>query len=93
MEHADTELQSQIVLLDGLARLMAGYGAMRQFMTALIASHPDPVRLPQAWESRRTDWVDDEMAQPFFQLPEYQMACTASLGGLTLEVDRAADAV
>ena len=80
-------------LINTLAGLMAGYGAMRQFTTVLIASHPDPARLRQAWESRRADWVDDEMAQPFFQFPEYQTAYTDILGSLSLEVDRAADAV
>lgn len=93
MEKDFSQLELEKVMLDSLSRLMGAYGSMRQFVTVLISSHPDPIRLRQAWESRRPGWVDDEMAQPFFSIPEYQEAYTSGLASLTEEVDRAADAV
>ena len=86
------DLESQRAILDTLARLQAGYGTLRQLMSVLIASHPEPSRLQMAWEARMHEWVDDEMARPFFDLPEYREAYTGCLGSLTQEVDRAAAA-
>lgn len=90
-EHGDFE-QWEIVL-DSLAKLMASVGIIRRCMTAVIASHPDPVRMRSAWEARRLDWVDDEMAEPLSQIPAYQETVLSVLRGLSEEIDRAADAV
>lgn len=45
MNEDERNIEQQEIVLDSLAKLMAGFGAMRQCMTAVIASHPDPAQL------------------------------------------------
>lgn len=73
-----------------LTQCLAMTGAMRQAMTVLIASHPDPAAALAAWDSRNLQWVDAEMQQDYFQLPEYQEAYVQTLQGLATEIRAAA---
>ena len=81
------------VITDRLTDLLAGFGVMRQMLSTLIAAHPRPAALRSAWHGRRLDRVDNEMEQPFFAIPGYRDAYLELLQQLSLEVDRAADAV
>lgn len=67
---------------------IAMMGAMRQCMTALIASHPEPKRLLAEWSRRHAGWVDAQLDD--LSHPEFGRWYMESLAELQREIERAA---
>lgn len=73
-----------------LVEFMAMSGAMRQCLTALIASHPRPDLLRTEWQTRLPQWIDRDVDDGSMENQEYGETTRELLAQISQEIDLAA---
>lgn len=63
--------------------------AMRTLVATLIASHPRPDLVRKLWDSSKPDWVDLQVEQKIFSLPDFKEAYLKTMGAMSQSIEEA----